>query len=191
MNPIGRTGIIGRGVLGRWGPNHAADPIITRWKPNPHGQINIDKTSEKSILQFIAIQRRDTHEWAIPGGMVDGNETITAALKREFMEEALNSMEKTEEQIKQLKDSMERLFSKGDIIYEGYVDDPRNTDNSWMETRALNFHDENNSTVGALPLEAGDDAADVKWIDVGKELNLYASHIQFIELVAEKHNAHW
>ncbi|KAG8544648.1 hypothetical protein GDO81_022125 [Engystomops pustulosus] len=29
-NPSGRTGVIGRGLLGRWGPNHAADPIITR-----------------------------------------------------------------------------------------------------------------------------------------------------------------
>jgi len=30
-NPIGRTGIRGRGCLGRWGPNHAADPIVTRY----------------------------------------------------------------------------------------------------------------------------------------------------------------
>lgn len=29
-NPIGRTGMIGRGLLGRWGPNHAADPVVTR-----------------------------------------------------------------------------------------------------------------------------------------------------------------
>ncbi|PNJ52682.1 NUDT9 isoform 7 [Pongo abelii] len=29
-NPAGRTGLVGRGLLGRWGPNHAADPIITR-----------------------------------------------------------------------------------------------------------------------------------------------------------------
>ena len=29
-NPIGRTGISGRGQLGKWGPNHAADPIVTR-----------------------------------------------------------------------------------------------------------------------------------------------------------------
>jgi len=29
-NPMGRTGLIGRGSLGRWGPNHAADPIVTR-----------------------------------------------------------------------------------------------------------------------------------------------------------------
>lgn len=30
LNPHGRTGIVGRGLLGRWGPNHAADPIVTR-----------------------------------------------------------------------------------------------------------------------------------------------------------------
>lgn len=27
-------------------------------------------------------------------------------------------------------------------IYKGYVDDPRNTDNAWMETEAVNYHDE-------------------------------------------------
>lgn len=37
LNPYGRTGIIGRGLLGRWGPNHAADPIVTRWKRDVHG----------------------------------------------------------------------------------------------------------------------------------------------------------
>ena len=29
-NPVGRTGMVGRGLLRRWGPNHAADPIVTR-----------------------------------------------------------------------------------------------------------------------------------------------------------------
>lgn len=32
LNPVGRTGISGRGILGRYGPNHAADPVVTRWK---------------------------------------------------------------------------------------------------------------------------------------------------------------
>jgi hypothetical protein len=26
------------------------------------------------------------------------------------------------------------LFKHGDEVYRGYVDDPRNTDNAWMET---------------------------------------------------------
>ena len=30
-NPVGRTGMIGRGLLGKWGPNHAADPLVTRY----------------------------------------------------------------------------------------------------------------------------------------------------------------
>lgn len=30
LNPSGRTGIRGRGQLGKWAVNHAADPIVTR-----------------------------------------------------------------------------------------------------------------------------------------------------------------
>ena len=29
-NPVGRTGIAGRGLFGRWGPNHAAHLVATR-----------------------------------------------------------------------------------------------------------------------------------------------------------------
>jgi ADP-ribose pyrophosphatase len=67
-NPRGRTGLQGRGVLGRYGPNHAADPIVTRWKRDSDGLIVTDEVSRRPILQFVSIQRRDTEEWAIPGG---------------------------------------------------------------------------------------------------------------------------
>lgn len=30
VNPRGRTGIIGQGLLGHWGPNHTGDQIVTR-----------------------------------------------------------------------------------------------------------------------------------------------------------------
>jgi ADP-ribose pyrophosphatase len=64
-NPVGRTGMAGRGLLGKWGPNHAADPIVTRWKKNSSG----DKVLEegKPVLQFVAVERKDNGEWAIPG----------------------------------------------------------------------------------------------------------------------------
>ncbi|EEB19982.1 conserved hypothetical protein [Pediculus humanus corporis] len=149
INPIGRTGIKGRGVLGRWGPNHAADPIITRWKRNSQGVIECDVKTQKPILQFVAIERRDCHEWAIPGGMVDPE------------------------------------------IFKGYVDDPRNTDNSWIETVATNFHDDDGSHVSEFQLSAGDDALNVKWIDINFDLTLYASHKNFISQVARIRNSHW
>lgn len=66
-NPAGRTGLVGRGLLGRWGPNHAADPIITRWKKNNSGNKITHPVSGKHILQFVAIKRKDCGEWAIPG----------------------------------------------------------------------------------------------------------------------------
>ena len=40
-------------------------------------------------------------------------------------------------------------------IYRGYVDDPRNTDNAWMETVAYNFHDNDGTKVGQFNLHAG------------------------------------
>ena len=41
-------------------------------------------------------------------------------------------------------------------VYKGYVDDPRNTDNSWMETVAMNFHDEAGDSAGRFRLHAGE-----------------------------------
>lgn len=36
-----------------------------------------------------------------------------------------------------LAKQVERTFAHGVLVYKGYVDDPRNTDNSWMETVRL------------------------------------------------------
>lgn len=191
LNPIGRTGLSGRGILGKWGPNHAADPIVTRWSRDVEGKIIIDKESGKPVLQFVAIRRRDTGEWAIPGGMVDANEQVSQTLKREFGEEALNSLDWSEDKRKSIEEAIAKLFSKGKVIYSGYVDDPRNTDNAWMETVAVNFHDEGGTSVGRLSLEAGDDAAAVRWMNVSSKLNLYANHITFLEQVAKLRNAFW
>eukprot|EP00966_Prymnesium_polylepis_P233681 5404954-Prymnesium_polylepis.1 len=68
-NPVGRTGLCGRGMLGKWGPNKAAgercgfdhaspviaDPIVTRYHPDT-GQ-----------LEMLAVERPDTKQWSIPG----------------------------------------------------------------------------------------------------------------------------
>ena len=40
-------------------------------------------------------------------------------------------------------------------IYKGYIDDPRNTDNAWMETQCYNFHDWDGTLLKDFKLEAG------------------------------------
>ena len=162
INPIGRTGIWGRGLLGKWGPNQAADPIVTR------------KIQGK--YQMVAILRKDLNVWAIPGGMVDDGEQINQTLKREFQEEAANKPE--------LIPLLKNIFSKktSKLIYRGYVDDPRNTDNAWIETTAKHYHcDDNIATqLDNIGLKAGSDARTVKWLDISEKnheyKNLYANH---------------
>ena len=170
--PIGRTGMTGRGLLGKWGPNHAADPIVTRVHPNKG-------------LQIVAIQRKDTLEWALPGGMVDAGESASQAAKREFEEEAA-AFENEADKIS-FKKMTEYLFSNGEMVYRGCVDDPRNTDNAWMETTAFHFHCSPQLGMMMQRLEAGDDAepGTAIWLTVNdgdpRYTNLYASHRSWVE----------
>ncbi|XP_065336342.1 ADP-ribose pyrophosphatase, mitochondrial [Cloeon dipterum] len=181
LNPIGRTGVQGRGCLGRWGPNHAADPIVTKWKRDSQGH-QVLGPDDLPILQCVLILRGDCNEWALPGGMVDPGEHVSKTLQREFLEEAMDSC--SEEEISKIKSFFE---SEGSEIYKGYVDDPRNTDNSWMETYAMNFHDHDGSVFEKIQLQFGDDAVGVKWRDLTKDLKLYASHSEFIDILLDLH----
>lgn len=150
INVHGRTGIRGRGLLGKWGPNFAADPLVTRVNP------------ETKKLQFVAITRADTGALAMPGGMVDDGEKVSQTVKREFIEEAANFPAEEKEELQGLLDE---LFSKPKLVFQGYVDDPRNTDNAWMETSCFWFHC--NEKLGKeIKLQAGDDAVGVRWLDI-------------------------
>ncbi|MBM4402637.1 MAG: NUDIX domain-containing protein [Candidatus Cloacimonetes bacterium] len=148
LNPRGRTGIRGRGLLGKHGPNFAADPIVTR--------VNVTTGQ----LEILLIQRSDTGEMAIPGGMVDYGEKVSSTLRREFKEEAGTELD----------------FGDAELVYQGYVDDPRNTDNAWMETSVYHLHLEERG-MDVFP-EAGSDAVSAQWVVANQEnlRNLYASH---------------
>ena len=214
MNPMGRTGMWGPGLLGKNGPNHAADPIVTRWAPvtikpllrsiynlkyfftmSQNGDVKTNPLNLiwqiiKSLvlllphLQMIAIQRRDTKDWAIPGGMVEAGQTVTQTLRNEINEEACNNMNRA------VNPEIDLMFDRGGrTIYRGYVDDPRNTDSRWMETTAVHFHCPE-YLAKAIKLEAGDDAQKVQWLDMTllepRYRNLYASHKMMTD-IAKKH----
>ena len=85
-NPRGRTGMTGRGTLGKWGPNQAADPIVTRWNPDDPDELQVpgpypspspSANPSPNPNQVVAIKRGDTGDWALPGGMVDDGETVS------------------------------------------------------------------------------------------------------------------
>lgn len=76
-------------------------------------------------------------------------------------------------------------------VFRGYVDDPRNTDNAWIETVVVNFHDNNGDIMSRVPLQAGDDAESVRWLAIEGKLELYASHYDFIRKTCLLHDAYF
>ena len=105
--------------------NHAADPIVTRLHP------------QTNQLQLVAINAdQDTGEWALPGGFVDAGEHVSITVKREFEEEA-GAITDDPEKLAEFNQHVDELFSGGRVVYKGYVDDPRTTDNAWIETDRL------------------------------------------------------
>lgn len=155
LNPKGCTGISGRGALYLWGANHAADCILTRLNSNT------------GDFEALLIQRGNG-QWAIPGGMVEPGESAAQAAFRELKEEAgisTGSSGKTVE------------------LYRGYVDDPRNTNNAWMETVVFYEHTGVVDPRCGIAPTAGSDAKAAKWTPLTRELvdGLYASHPEFVK----------
>ena len=107
-------------------------------------------------------------------------------VRREFAEE-VGAIEDEHERRK-FSEMVDELFVMGQVVYRGYVDDPRNTDNAWMETTAFHFHC--NAELGAnFHFNPDDDeVAAVRWLDVDPHdqdyRNLYASHMEWVDKVA-------
>lgn len=162
LNPAGRTGLCGRGMLDKWGATMAADPILTRINP------------DTNKIEVLLIQRGDTGEWALPGGKVDLGEEPWQAAGRELIEEAG-------------VENVELDFSESEIVYAGYVDDPRNTDNAWMETTALHIH-LNQEQAQRVKIHAGSDATGAQWIPTTDERydKLYAGQEHYINIALSK-----
>ena len=162
-NPKGRTGIERRGVLGKWGPNLAADGIITTFNP------------QNNSFLLLVIVRSDNGEFAFPGGMTDPGETPFETRDRELEEEL------------SIKPDIFKNSNYDQLVFQGFVDDPRNTDNSWMETSAIHTHF-SYSIILDIQIKAGDDAKEFQWVDLQTVSfeDFYACHGYILIIALEK-----
>ncbi len=149
LNPKGRTGIEGRGLLGKWGANLGVDALISR--------INKDT----GLFEMIFIERTDNGNRAFPGGFVDTNESTMVARQRELKEECTIDID----------------LSRAEEVFKGYIDDFRNTDNAWIESAAGYLHLDDTVGNSIVPIK-DDDAKTASWIPVDALLinNLNANH---------------
>lgn len=152
LNPAGRTGLTGLGGCKRLGENKAADPIVTRTDP------------ETGKTQILLGYKETERQWALPGGTVDEGEDPADACSRELLEEVGISVD----------------MRAGRVVYQGYVDDHRNTDNAWFATQARHIHLAGRDATQE-PV-ASDDVSAARWVDLDQLSpdQLFASHGQIV-----------
>lgn len=96
---------------------------------------------------------------------------------------------------RELWSSFERLLTQGMKVYKGYVDDPRNTDNAWIETVAVSIHfpDQNDVELKRLNshLHSCDEGMAIRWQVVDERIPLYDNHKVILQKVASLFMAYY
>jgi hypothetical protein len=82
------------------------------------------------------------------------------------------------------------------FLFDGFLDDHRNTGISWIRATAFHFHDNNNLTdawdptyPGSTPNQAP--PAEVAWLTIHAHLDLLGEQEDLLESVAAKLSAYW
>uniref|UniRef100_A0A8C0X556 Transient receptor potential cation channel subfamily M member 2 n=1 Tax=Castor canadensis TaxID=51338 RepID=A0A8C0X556_CASCN len=178
-NPMGRTGLRGRGSLRWFGPNHTLHPVITRWRRNQDGAIC--RKSIKKMLEVLVLKHPSSEHWALPGGSREPGDMLPRKLKQVLRQEFWAAFE--------------NLLMQGTEVYKGYMDDPRNTDNAWIETVAISIHfpDQNDVELKRLNshLHPCDPGVSVRWQVVDRRIPLYANHKTILQKAAALFAAHY
>ncbi|XP_076603767.1 transient receptor potential cation channel subfamily M member 2 [Chaetodon auriga] len=163
-NPGGRTGISGRGALSHLGPNLNVDLVLTRWKD-----------SKKSILEYLEVCCERKGTVALPSGPVQSTNHLPETLKGIMGEK--------------LYKKLNEKVSGGRKVFEGYVDDCRNTDNAWVETTVLNIHlAEKSQVIDDINNMVMRGHSGLQWQEVSGKTRLDSNQREYLRQVAEFHS---
>jgi hypothetical protein len=135
---------------------------VTRWRRHSDYQtVKYVRVEGRHLLEFLACRDPLYGEWKLPGGKILGNSSqyqIVCACFSELVFEKTNIDHRyieTERHMKKFfsnfaadtarpaQDGKRRDMNNSftaKMIYKGYIDDPRNTDNAWVEAEIWNMH---------------------------------------------------
>jgi hypothetical protein len=183
MNPTGRTGLAGRGVLGRYGPNHGLIMLVSRCKRK--GRVAVRDAWDQPVVEYAMLRAAPTpgtgaDGWQSPGGIVMSVPDAIKEQQQTFLKTVLSAKKLPKTDRADITKKMGILFSNGIVIQSAYAtSDPRNTDNSWVELHMHHFHDETGEATRMLKLggynpeakEEGDTTVgSAHWVEVTPEL---------------------
>jgi ADP-ribose pyrophosphatase len=111
LNPFGRTGVSGRGRLGRWGANPTVAGVVTR-------------STEQSAVELLVGRKPNREVFSLPKGFVFPHEAPRETLGRVLAN----------------KFGIEEDTSSVDEIFRGPSYDRRQTDHAWIEVCGYLMH---------------------------------------------------
>ncbi|CAF1181547.1 unnamed protein product [Adineta steineri] len=203
LNPIGRTGIQGRGILLRWGPNIYHYIIICRWKRDIQGRIILHPSNGKKILEILLEIQTDgyeTNDFILTGGLhVLGYRfppQLQDRLKRFIIHAGV--IFNNEKKISSSLIGLNHLFEQTPIPWKGaYFDDTRNTDNAWIELSIEYLLDYDHQLTTCIPCLHNEQLSRLEqprflWKDVKNTINIGPrTHYRLIRNLAYKLDAYF
>ncbi|VDN97253.1 unnamed protein product [Rodentolepis nana] len=184
LNPRGRSGLFGKGMLPHWGPNHAIVLAFTRAGTSPNDfQIAVLDRNQSSCLPWFFVDHRESCD----------HRSCSAKVMRDFVQRrvvsvfgAINSENET------IKNALLESINKMEIslISDDFLDDHLNADHAWIEAVCVNFHSSGESAFhdAAVKLFMENPPIEsVRWFDFKGSINLRSSHESLLIAVLQHH----
>ncbi|XP_003367038.1 conserved hypothetical protein, partial [Trichinella spiralis] len=168
VNPAGFTGIQGRGLLPRWGPNIFCIFLVTRGTGEDLEVLTVASDGNSlelpKVLSFLQIKYL---ELTFHNKMyVDNQEASTLRMK--LLEEMYNSRAQDKITREDLMGIVKKAMKKSLMVKLGFTPDALNTDNAWMETLMVQIKDKKKKHIGKVDLKSSTSKG-VEWKKIDNE----------------------
>lgn len=118
---------------------------------------------------MLLVKGENDDAWNIPGRIIDSaaKNVVASQTIRKFItltptgQLTLNKTDKAE-----LTRNLNHLFGNPREVFSNIIDDPRNTDNAWVEATVIHYHDETGSDTQPYDVNLADCFVDKVWADV-------------------------
>ncbi|CAF1215097.1 unnamed protein product [Adineta steineri] len=191
LNPLGRTGLRGRGLLNRWAVNYLTHLVIMC------GTNEIK--SGKEVFKYIMKTSDDNYYDHLPSTSTTGT-NMNAISKT--LATFLNNIYQTWNNFDNIHDEkINEIIDHLTFVSTAYIDDSKNTDNAWLETSICCYVQTNiNKNISSnqhidlnqlFPDPSSNEKLTYTWRYVSHTTKLLDSEHNVIKLIAKRYNAYW
>jgi len=182
MNPVGRTGLKGRGLLQKWGPNKFAVTVITRWARPGTG--NVFSIKNKQVIEVLLVKNDKDSPYTLPKLRCD-TEIDDKSHKKVVKSVCYDYEEVSAAENQNVDKLIESAFvDQYNPIYKGYFDDTVNTDNAWVEVHVSSVHID--GSFSTTPPSKGKDVEEATWTMLNSKAALRQNDAWLLKMTCNK-----